>query len=1168
MKSLIYGWFVAMAFSVTGAEYFLKSGVTDWSIKESYCTDSARTVEATGVPGSEDTIFVPAGTFSLVSGTDSFNTFANVKRIAPEATNTVIELDVEGGDADNPHVVNAMIYYGLAKDADRGVGTVVKKGSGFLYLGAKGGAVNAGGSHVEYGVNFDVRAGTLRFATEEVNNPLCGFLKVASGAAVWLAQSANNATQMHFDYIEAEAGSLITNATTRSSHVFGISPCGGVYDHLSYIKGALGGGARIWTSGSLMLDTLENSAAGEPTILDNYGEFFNPTGQQRGVLLVKKFGNKLERTASLGYSSNMLLSFGSTGGGVRYIGDGNETTDRGIYLYSAPFHGGASKANAYPAFIDAGETGGVTFTGSIAPVSDANTPPGVRRLFLMGDNANECVVAGPVTRMIKDDILYPVYITKAGTGTWRLADNASRNHVGGTAVRDGTLKFDSITEKGGMCSLGLSTVLTPDDSRAVTNNDYVGYAFALGDEEGRGHPVFEYSGAADAFCSTRPIALVGAGGAVRSSSTAGALDFAGVMARDANTSPTLILDGDGTQSVMRDVSNGVESARVNIAKEGPGTWTLGGDLTLSGKVEARQGTLRVDVPHPIAWSTNQFTWYRLSIAQIANASNQVDNGYQLQLRQICLFDKDGVRQNSYLKMPVATSAGDNLITAQTLQPGQVWLDTSLAGYTINTSKAGFLEECFREEDGYNGTFGTFTVCLKKGTTTIRPIPGDGSTWISIVMRLSDDAHPITHFDLQGYNNNLKDLPTRIKMEGSADGKSWHTVWSNVKAAEPLAPNITSYNCWLSDAVQANNGSHSRAFGTGFTTTAQSGAVYDTFNWYRLSIARIGGNSIDTPATHEMSIRQIGLYNVDGRRLNEGLTLAETPAGSGVTRTVLATRPEEGQIAYGVSAKGLKVKNRSGIGHEIQDCCDGYFNGTAGGLCDISWYTADGAALIPTPADPKTWIPIVMHLPAGTDPVSHFDIQNYGVGDGKMPTRVMLEGSTNGVNWYVIYDNATQGEPFTMNAADFGSYNRWVSDGVQASTGTPTAARPLGKGFPVSGSHPTDPEPKDQFAHVSAIQAQSGATLEATAPLAVSGLDVNTEGAGTIRGFAFAAQGTLNITGEGSLAPLPGVYENCTGLENLANWSLTREGSPVRRGRIVVRDGAVSVLVPGMVMSFR
>ncbi|MCQ2390033.1 MAG: autotransporter-associated beta strand repeat-containing protein [Kiritimatiellae bacterium] len=1133
-----------------GADFYLKSGASDWTSAASYCTDAARTQEATAVPGSADTVFVPEETFALSDESDSFAVFANVKRIAPEGTNSVIELTVNGGTADEPRVLNTTIYHALTVNADRTVGTVVKKGAGFLYLAAKNSANNPKIGHTEYGVNFDVREGTLRFAKDEVNNTYYGFLKVASGAAVWFPQSENNASQAYFDYILAEEGSLLTNATARSSgHVFGVT-AGASYDVESYIKGAIGGGARIWTTGTIRLEMTANTCSGSVTVQENLSQGYAPApGQNRGVILVKKFGNPGATDSSLGTGNAAILCYGNGGGGFRYIGEGGETTSRNFDIFSQAFR---STASSHPAFLDAGPNGGVTFTGAIRAYRDSSWPYGTYRLWLMGDNANECVYGGSYYPQASNGVYCSTHVTKKGSGRWRLANNSQRNLMGAFSIQEGELAFDSIAEKGGMCALGLATILTPDDSRTFLTGETVDWAYALGDPAGVSYPSFTYTGNAIATCTTRPLALVGAGGTLRAS--AGQLTFGGVSARDAGTSPTLTLDGTGTENELQEVSDGATGAKVNLAKTGAGIWTLGGNLTFSGKIDVRQGTLAVDVPKPHVWPTNTFTWFRLSFAQIGEDANP---RYSMTVRQIGLYDKDGVRQNVGLTQPVATSAGWQVVQAQTLAPGQVWFDNSVAGRQVSLGVAAGLAESFREADGYNGDYGKTALQIKnRAGNTLTPTGSDPATWIPIVMRLPEGSNPITHFDIQGFSNTIDSYPTRFKLEGSSDGRSWHALWSNVEGPS-LTPPIKAYNSWVSDGVSVSNASHPRPYGKGFNTAATEGESYTCFNWYRLSFAQLGY----TGDASKINIRQIGLYNSAGERLNEGLTDAESLSSSS-TLTIQGAIPAEGQVGFDASVAGYKVKFGNTLG--LASAFDGVYNGNTGGLCNFDWFAPDGSALKPNPQDRTTWVPIVMHLAGEAQPVTHFDVQYYNNTAVQLPTRLKLEGSLDGRHWTTVYDNATQGEALTTEIPNF---NCWVSDGVNASNAS--HERPIGKGLAVSRSYPADPEPKDQFAHVESVSVAAGATLTSNATLPLAGLTVDAAGAGTLQGFTFAANGTLDVRNlpAGGMA-LPGTYLNCEGLENLANWQVSRDGTVSSRLHAYVRNGVIYVTTPGLTLNIR
>ena len=85
---------------------------------------------------------------------------------------------------------------------------------------------------------------------------------------------------------------------------------------------------------------------------------------------------------------------------------------------------------------------------------------------------------------------------------------------------------------------------------------------------------------------------------------------------------------------------------------------------------------------------------------------------------------------------------------------------------------------------------------------------------------------------------------------------------------------------------------------------------------------------------------------------------------------------------------------------------------------------------------------------------------------------------------------------------------------------------------------------------------------------IPGLTIDATGAGTVEGFAFAENGTLavkNMPKHGG--ELPGTYENCTGLENVGNWTLKNAdtGREVRSGAVSVSNGKLYVILPGVIL---
>ena len=109
-----------------------------------------------------------------------------------------------------------------------------------------------------------------------------------------------------------------------------------------------------------------------------------------------------------------------------------------------------------------------------------------------------------------------------------------------------------------------------------------------------------------------------------------------------------------------------------------------------------------------------------------------------------------------------------------------------------------------------------------------------------------------------------------------------------------------------------------------------------------------------------------------------------------------------------------------------------------------------------------------------------------------------------------------------------------------------------------------------LANVESVSVAAGARLVAWGGVApIKGLTVDANGAGAIDGFGFAANGTLDIENmPAGGATLPGTYVNCTGLENVAGWSISVGGNPTARYKTTVSGGVLRVTPIGTMISFR
>ena len=112
------------------------------------------------------------------------------------------------------------------------------------------------------------------------------------------------------------------------------------------------------------------------------------------------------------------------------------------------------------------------------------------------------------------------------------------------------------------------------------------------------------------------------------------------------------------------------------------------------------------------------------------------------------------------------------------------------------------------------------------------------------------------------------------------------------------------------------------------------------------------------------------------------------------------------------------------------------------------------------------------------------------------------------------------------------------------------------------------------------RAQLSVKVAANASLAVSGsetvtikaLELPAAGGGMIDGFAFAEDGTLDVTGlapgGGSSVTIPVAFANATGLGNMSGWTLTLDGVPTRRKSFTVSPSGITVNPVGSMFILR
>ena len=270
------------------------------------------------------------------------------------------------------------------------------------------------------------------------------------------------------------------------------------------------------------------------------------------------------------------------GGRLLYLGTGEET--KKYFTLAA--------SGSYPNGVDAGATGGLSFTYDTAV--DLGSADYRGDFYLTGSNTTVCTIAGA----IKAGANNVVSVSKYGTGTWKMKKHANHTNGGLWAVRNGTLQFDSLAERGAVCAFGTAENTFEIGGGTLASGVRVPYAFVLGGYDSDlktndTHPVFEYVGTDNVKVSTRPAVLDGEA-TIRNSGN-GIFRFSGVSALSTGEK-TLILDGDGVKNDLSNVTDDKAAGKiVSVVKRGSGTWRMANASSgLSGAIAVEDGTLKFD----------------------------------------------------------------------------------------------------------------------------------------------------------------------------------------------------------------------------------------------------------------------------------------------------------------------------------------------------------------------------------------------------------------------------------------------------------------------------------------------------------------------------------------------------------------------------------------------
>lgn len=713
----------AVSLSAIGAEYTLKyapQSLADWKDGSFYVGG----VAPTEANASSATNILPANMTAKVD--DSSIAFvSSFARIAPQdRTSSILEINI-ASDA----TLGCAFYYAdqtSSSDVDTR-GKIVKKGVGKLSL------TNTT-TRSAYFTDFQIEAGTLEFPPrggKQDHN--YGRVYVAEGAMLIPGHDASAKVQNYMIHL--------SGAGTVSNGV-------GTADNCRILPG-YGEGYPVEFSGRILdkimlyqhgwqFYTGTNSTYSGDTRMQSNSEKLN-----QGIIGIKKMGMRGE-PSSIGTGS---MTLGEYGGRMLYLGSG-ETSDKTITL--AEYDG-----KLRPGIIDAGANGGLRLTGPITPAAGLQ-----QRLWLTGSNTAECVIDG--TMNVNGS--RRMYITKKGAGTWRLG-NVARNGISGIAVEEGTLRFDSLCEKGTACSIGDGNIFSIDKwYGAGETPQEVPYQFTLGTAMTEG--VLEFTGTNEAYAAMRPLVLAGEG-TLKNSGTNFA--FASTISPLDDTERTLTLDGDvDTESSVSDLNDG--EGRLSVVKKGEGTWFIDStNVAFTGAIDVQRGKL-------VLRGYGGFTWYRWTVRGLQGEANATFASFA----ELAFFDENGMRPYDTLPQATASWGGVHLNPGEyrgVIRPGTSGLGRKFT-YVYRINDIG------RIFDGKAGGDYSFSMyCRTNATpgaatsTWVQFIPTEDmpETYVSFVVRMPKGAKPVKSYDWAAWGTNTPRAPKSFLLEASVDGMNWVVV---------------------------------------------------------------------------------------------------------------------------------------------------------------------------------------------------------------------------------------------------------------------------------------------------------------------------------------------------------------------------------------------------------
>jgi len=346
------------------------------------------------------------------------------------------------------------------------------------------------------------------------------------------------------------------------------------------------------------------------------------------------------------------------------------------------------------------------------------------------------------------------------------------------------------------------------------------------------------------------------------------------------------------------------------------------------------------------------------------------------------------------------------------------------------------------------------------------------------------------------------------------------------------------------------------------------AIPPRYTWFKFIIKEIlGNNAAFTPGTKynasEFKLGHLGVYDSAGNDLTAGKVTTDLDATTTFSSTTDWTGLEPGKCARGYSdGWGLPSGSSSTYATNQRECNQLFLTaeGNYGRATRGRGVNGNGAINL---ADTSSWHSVVFRLPDSvTEDVTSWDAfqvkGSLSSDSNRAVTAYAFLASPDGIHWDMITDGAEV--PGVMLEAS----KHWLSQQK--------------KGFNITGH--TTGFTMNSARSSAFTRAQLSVKVAANASLAVSGsetvtikaLELPAAGGGMIDGFAFAEDGTLDVTGlapgGGSSVTIPVAFANATGLGNMSGWTLALDGVPTRKKSFTVSPTGITVTSVGTMFILR